>query len=86
MVRIIECDRNICVAEGLTIFRSRKDNILHRGSSKLLDRLFSKDPAYCVRNVTLAASVRSYDSRNSFMKIKYDLVGKRFKAVYLNTF
>ena len=39
-----------------------------------------------IRYITLSAAVRPYNARNAFMKFKNHLVGKGFKALYLNTF
>jgi hypothetical protein len=55
-------------------------------SPQLFDLLLAQNPADRVGDIALAAAVGAYDSRDPVMKVKSDLVGKRFKALDLDTF
>ena len=76
MVRIVKCDRNISITEWFTVFRSCKNNVLHTGTTQLLGALFTKYPAHCIPDITLATAVWPDNSSDPIMKIKNDLVRK----------
>ena len=76
MIRIVKCDRNIGITERLTVFRSRKNNILHAGTTKLLCTLFTKNPAHRISDIALTTAVWSHNSCDPVMKIKNDLIRK----------
>ena len=42
--------------------------------------------AHGICNITLTTSVRSYNTSNSIVKLKYDFVGKGLKSMNFNTF
>ena len=86
MIAVVQSNGNIGVAQRFSGLCSRENNILHAGTTQLLDALFSQHPSYRVRNVTLTAAVRSYDTGDSVVELKYDLIGKWFEPVDLNTF
>ena len=86
VVGIVQRDRDIGISHRFSRFGPGKDDVLHRGASELFDLLLSQHPAHSVRYVALSAAVWAYDSRDAVMKVESDLVGKRFKALYLDTF
>ena len=85
MVRIVQRNRHIGIAQGLAGLRARKNNVLHRRPPKLLDSLFPKHPADSVRHIAFAAAVGSHNSRYPVMKLKDKLVCKGFKSLNFNT-
>ena len=84
MVGIIQGNGHIGKALWLSDLRSREDNILHGSASQLLCALLTEHPAHRVGNIALAASVRPYNTGNSVVELKQDLVGKGFESLYLN--
>ena len=86
VVGIVQCDSHVSISHGLSRFRAGKYDVLHGGAAQLLDPLLAQHPADSVRHIALSAAVGPYDSRDPVMKVKSDLVGKRFKALDLDTF
>ena len=86
MVGIIQCDRNIRKTERFSRLRTRKNDILHGRTAKLLDTLLTEYPAYRIGNVTLTGAVWSYDTRDSVVKLEINFVCKGLKALNLDTF
>ena len=84
MVRIIQRDRNRSETQRFSGFCPGENNILHVSASKRFGTLLSQHPAHCISDITFSTSVRTYNSGNSIMKFKIDLLGKRFEALYLN--
>ena len=60
--------------------RTAEDYVLHIRTAKRFRRLLAEHPAHRVRNVTLSATVRAYDTGNTFFKTNRRFVGKRFEA------
>src|SRR5699024_3123261 len=86
MIRVIESNSYRSVTERLPVLRTGEDHILHAAASELFDSLLTEDPSYSVRYITLAASVRSHNTGNAIMKIKFYLVCKGFKSLHFNVF
>ena len=86
MIRIIQCDGHRRKAEGLSGFGSRKDNVLHVGTAKLLRALFTQNPADRIRHVAFSGAVRTYDTGNPVVKLKHEFVCKGFKPLYFDGF
>ena len=86
MVRVIQCDRHIGIAQRLAHLRSRKNDILHGCTTELFDPLFSQYPTYRICHITLTTAVWSNDSGNTVVELKGYLICKGFKALHLYTF
>ena len=83
---IIEKERNFAIRHTLTRFRSFENKVLLRRTAKCRNATLSQNPAYSVRNVTLAATVRSDYCRNVVIEYYFQFVGKRFESVNLYLF
>ncbi len=60
----------------LASFGTGKNNIFHAAAAQGLGALLAQYPAYCVRNIALAAAVGADDSRHTFSEFHPDLVRK----------
>ena len=76
MIGIVQRDGNIGKAHRFSGLCSGKDDILHGGAAQLPDALFPQHPAHRVRDIALAAPVRSYNGSDPVMKLKIDLIGE----------
>jgi hypothetical protein len=65
---------------GLSFQRTAENNVLHVPTAQGFGRLLAKHPTHRVRNVTLTATVRPYDTGYPFFKSDDRLIGKRFKT------
>ena len=61
---------------GFAFQRTAENDVLHIRAAQRFRRLFAEYPAYSVRNVTLSATVRAYDTSNAFFKATGRFVGK----------
>ena len=86
MVAVVQGNGHIGKPLGLSHFGSRKDDILHAGAAQLLDALLAQHPADRIGHIALAAAVGAHDAGNAVMEFKYQLIGKGFKPLNLNTF
>ncbi|MNE92766.1 hypothetical protein D3C80_1905300 [compost metagenome] len=86
MIFIIQSKRNLAIVHCFPRITAREDNILHLAAAQRLGALFTKHPADTVRNITFAAAVRPYYSRNAAHKFHFCFVGKRFKASQFDPF
>ena len=86
MVRVVQGDGHRGVAQRPPVLRAGEDDILHASAPQLLDPLLPQDPAHSVRHIALTAPVGTHDPGDTIVKIKHDLICKRFKALYLYTF
>ena len=70
MILIADGNGYISISQRLTKLRSRKDDVLHLGTTKLLGTLLTQYPTHGIGNIALSTSVRSYNRRNTIMKFK----------------
>ena len=86
MVRVVKRNGYRGITERLPVLRTGEDHILHAPSTELFDSLLAENPSYSVRHITLAASIRSHNTGNAIVKIKFYLVCKGFKSLHFNVF
>jgi hypothetical protein len=86
MVAVVQGDSHVGKSLGLSHLGSRKDDILHAGAAQLLDALLTQYPAHGVGYIALAAAIGTHDAGDAVMEFKYQLIGKGFKPLNLNTF
>ncbi len=86
MVAVIQRNRHISVAQRLPVLRTRENDILHGAAPQLFYSLFPQHPAHRIRHIALSRTVRTHNPRDPVVKIKYDLVRKGFKPLYLYAF
>ena len=84
MIGIIQRNCHIGKTNRFAVFCSRKDDVLHTGASQLFYLLLTKHPAHRIRDITFSTAVRTYNTGDSVMKLKYNFIGKGFKTVYLD--
>ena len=85
-VRVVQSDGNISKAKRPARLRPREDDVLHGRPAQLLDSLLTQHPPDRIRDIALSASVGAYDSGNTVVKFKFNLVCKGLEALNLNTF
>ena len=85
-VMVVKCNGHRCEALRFSGCCSCKYDILHIPASQLLGALLSEHPSDRVRNIGLAAPVRTDDAGDSFGKLEDHLVGKGLKALHFNPF
>ena len=86
VIPVIQCDRHIGIAHGLTDFRTGKYDILHGSAAQLFDALLAQNPADSIRHIAFPAAVWPYNTGDSVMELKRYFIGKGFESVYLYTF
>ena len=86
MIGIIDrqCDGGI--AERLPVLCPGEDDILHIGATQRFGALFPEHPPHRIRDIALAAAVRSDDSHDSAVKFQRRLVRKGFESVGFDLF
>lgn len=80
-IGIIERERNLGIRERAALFRAFEYYVLHIVATQKLGGLLAENPTHSVRNVALAATVRTYDSRYAFGKADRRLYSKGFESV-----
>jgi hypothetical protein len=68
------------------MFSTSKYDIFHLTASESLNALLSQNPPYRVGNIALSASIRSNNSGNTRIEIQAYFIGKRFEALYFQSF
>ena len=86
MIAVVQGNGHVGKPLGLSHLGSRKDDVLHAGAAQLLDALFAQHPAHGVGHIALSAAVGAHDTGDAVMEFKYQLIGKGFKPLNLNTF
>ena len=86
LVRIVEGERHFAVRKGFSVLRAVENNVLHARSAKGFRRLFAEHPTDRVRNVALAATVRTDDTGNAVFELNLLPVGERLKTDQLYLF
>ena len=76
MVRVVQSDRYISKSLRFSRFGSGKDHVLHTGASKLFYFLLTKYPANSIGNITLTTAVWTYNTGNTIVEFKHDLICK----------
>ena len=79
---IFECETYFGKATGTPAFRAVEDQALKVLTTQVADLMFTNHPADTVYDIALAASVRTYYTGYTFVKIKYGLVCKTLESLY----
>ena len=83
---VLKEERDFRDAHGVPRRAARKDDVLGLRAAQSTHILLAEHPAHGVRDIALAAAVRSDDRRDARMELNLDFVGKRFEAVSFETF
>ena len=86
MVGVFDRKPHVGVALGLPVLCPGEDDVLHVVASQGLRALFAQYPADGVRNVALAAAVRTYNAHDTGVKFQDHLVSEGFKSLGFNLF
>ena len=78
-VFVVERERNLGIRLRGTLFCAREYYVLHVCATQKLGRLLAQNPTHGVRNIALAAAVRSDYCGYTVAEHDIRLVGKRFK-------
>ena len=83
---IIKNKRNLRYTQRMARDTAGEDDILRLQAAQIADILLSQHPAYRIRDIALAAAIRTDNRRNALIEFYFDFVCKGLEAICLQTF
>ena len=80
-VTVIQDQRNLCKTNGISLFRSAENHILHLASAQSTRGLLAHDPADGIRNIRFSAAIGANDRGDILPEGQNRLIWKRFEAL-----